>query len=248
MTTITFLKGMKAASLVCLLGALPTVGFAQKSEEAPAAKVETILTVNAPAEKSLNISYREATSSYKPYAVKRKPKASFEGGTNELKIGYGVVTENKKPDGMFGPFTASFDRGLGAEVGPGVIGVGASLSYASVSDDESFADDVEFTSRIIVISPRLTYHLDLLQNEQVDLYAGLAYNYATVSASFDYSGDDEDIEEQVDELNEEMESDSEGEIGFLVGASYYFTEKIGAFAEFQTKNLSQLAIGLSIKF
>ncbi|MBA9079036.1 outer membrane beta-barrel protein [Rufibacter quisquiliarum] len=245
MKTTTFTKGM-GFSMLCLLGTLSAPAFAQSADvnaaaAEPAQRSQTILLAHAaPATEPATISYREATSSYKPFAVKRKPKAAFEDGGWALNLGYGVMMEGTKPDGITGPFQVSLDKALGVELGPGVVGLGAEFGYAGYDFGE---DDEAATVSLFQISARGTYHYDFLQNDQLDTYAGIGFGYFTSKTTFE----DEEVQEMYEEFGDD-EDESTTEFTFIIGARYYFTEKFGVYGEFQNNALSRLALGLSVKF
>ncbi|WP_345169713.1 outer membrane beta-barrel protein [Nibribacter koreensis] len=234
-------------SVLSLMGltsfsALANPSQGEASKEAP--KKETILLANKSeaTPTGLTLTYSQALSTYKPFSAKRSAKAAVSAGTGELKIGYVIAMKGSKPDGMFGPVSASFDKGLNVELGPGVISAGLGLSFASYGDDE---DDFETSSTMIVISPRATYHLDLLQNENLDLYGGLAFNYGIFSYSFEYTGNDPDLKKFYGDVDE---SDTDSELAILAGATYYFTEKFGGFLEVSSSDWNRASLGVAIKF
>jgi hypothetical protein len=244
MKRITLIQKMwspVALGLVAFVSVNAQAGTTDGTAPKDAPKTETILLAsNATAAKSsgLTLTYREATSSYKPFSAKRAPQAAVTAGVGELKIGYVVAMKGSKPDGMFGPISATFDKALNVELGPGVISAGAGLSFANWSND-----DYGFESSLttIVISPRATYHMDLLQNDKLDLYGGLAFNFAIANYSSEYT--------DMDGRKVESDgSDTDSELALLAGATYYFTEKFGGFLEVSTGDWNRASLGVAIKF
>ena len=243
----SFLQKIKLLSILGIAGLASTTVYAEASQETAskdAPKTETILLANsagaAPA--GLSLSYREALSTYKPFSAKRARQAAVSAGVGELKIGYVVAMKGSKPDGMFGPLSVTFDKALNVELGPGVISAGAGLSFANYRDDE---EDFETSSTMIVISPRATYHMDLLQNENLDLYGGLAFNFGIFSYSFEYTGNDPDMKSFFPDTDE---SETDSELAILAGATYYFTEKFGGFLEVSSSDWNRASLGVAIKF
>ncbi|QHL87079.1 outer membrane beta-barrel protein [Nibribacter ruber] len=248
MKRITLIQKMwspVALGLVALVSVNAQAGTTEGTAPKDAPKTETILLAsNATAAKApgLTLTYREATSSYKPFSAKRAPQAAVTAGVGELKIGYVVAMKGSKPNGMFGPISATFDKALNVELGPGVISAGAGLSFANWSDDEY---EIESSLTTIVISPRATYHLDLLQNDNLDLYGGLAFNFAIANYSAEYTGNDPDVKKYFQDVDE---SDTDSELALLAGATYYFTEKFGGFLEVSTGDWNRASLGVAIKF
>ncbi|MFB9864210.1 hypothetical protein [Rufibacter immobilis] len=171
-----------------------------------------------------------------PTATKRKTSAAFEGGTNVVSLGIGLLDNLDFGYGSGGstlkPITISYERGLTAEVGPGTIGVGGLISYAHRKWD----DDLKVT--FMYFAAKGTYHYDLLQNDQIDTYGGLTLGYARTNVKWD-----EDTM-----LGDYDASEGEVKIGFLVGARYFFTEQFGGFIELETGPMSHLSLGLSTRF
>lgn len=145
--------------------------------------------------------------------------------------GYGSGNFSQTPM-MF----ASFDKGIVDDWFNGTIGIGAFLGYKSASWDYSYGtymDKAKWTTT--VIGARGTYHPYL--SDKWDVYAGLHlglyllsydYTYGDPTYSFDNDFKSTDLYYSV-----------------IVGAKYFFTDKIGVFAELGY-DLAYLKAGISI--
>jgi hypothetical protein len=86
-------------------------------------------------------------------------------------------------------FGGDFERGITEKIGPGVIGVGATVDYWKYSFGY-FGDTGDFSYRYISIGLLGNYHY-ILQDKKWDPWAGLVLGYYIVSASTpvgNYSG------------------------------------------------------------
>lgn len=144
----------------------------------------------------------------------------YQKGDNLLNLGIGL-------GGGFGtPMGASFEHGFTDK-----ISGGAMVTYSGTSSAYP-GGDIKYT--YIIAGARASYHLDF-GVENLDPYIGamLGYNVATVSTPSGYAGP----------------KLTAGGVAYggHVGARYYFTEKVGGFAEVGY-GVANLTVGLSLKF
>jgi len=99
------------------------------------------------------------------------------------------------------------------------ISVGGIVGYASSTDDFGFGYSWKYT--YIVIGARGAYHF-LEDNKNLDAYAGIILGYNIVSASWNGT---------IAQPTYYSASASYMLFGAFVGGRYYFTPKLGAFAE-----------------
>jgi len=136
---------------------------------------------------------------------------------------------------------SAYDRGipLGASFEVGItdnISVGANVDYLS-SNYKFGSSKLNFTT--IYLAARASYHFNNLlkiKNEKIDVYAGPSLGYRIFSWS--------------DNSNNSL-GNAYGSglyIGVHVGGKYYFTEKIGAFAEVGDVGSTNARVGVAFKF
>lgn len=147
---------------------------------------------------------------------------SYSKGDKLLNIGIGV---NSFYDGGI-PIGASYEQGITDN-----ISVGVNADYLS-------ADYLSFKFTAIYIGVRASYHFnDLLkiENEKIDVYGGPTLGYR----SFSWKDTDQDL------------GDSYGSgiyLGVYAGGKYYFSDKLGIFAEAGSIGSTNARIGVALKF
>lgn len=133
----------------------------------------------------------------------------------------------------------SLEKGIIEGVGPGVIGVGGLVGYKGYHYDYAGTDYKAKWNNIIVLV-RGTYHYDLLQNNKLDTYAGVSLGVRVERYKNTYS----------DVLGGNYDSSYGGataEGGIFLGARYFLTDNLGAFAE-AGYDMSYLKLGLTARF
>ncbi len=145
----------------------------------------------------------------------------FKKGDNLLNLGIGL-------GGGFGtPIGASFEHGFTDKISAGAI-----ATFSSTTIPYGAGGDFKYT--YIIAGARASYHFDF-GVEKLDPYLGamLGYNVATVTNPSGYAGPPV----------------TAGGIAYggHVGARYYFSSKIGAFAE-AGYGVANLTAGLAFKF
>jgi hypothetical protein len=174
---------------------------------------------------------------------------SFSEGDNVLGVGVGIggsygVGFSGSGVSQTPAIALHFDHGMG-DLGPGVWGLGGFLGYKSYAYEfnnsyffNSYNTSYKWT--YVVVGARGTWHYnDWHENDKLDTYGGLMLAYRVGSFKDEtkyptgtpvYSGG----------------SYSGMSLTILVGARYFFTEKIGAYAEFGY-GVSVAQIGLAVK-
>lgn len=172
-----------------------------------------------------------AASTAVAVAPKAPVTAAFATGSNVLSLGiglgnrYGFVGSSVS---VTPALSLAYERGVLA-LGPGLLGVGGSLSYQHASSSllgygYSFSD--------LLVAVRGNYHYPLAP--QLDVYGGLALGVRHAGVS--YSG-----------LGDYATSATDGYVALVVGGRYYFSRAVGAFAELGYDQ-TYAKIGLSARF
>ncbi|MDI9878294.1 hypothetical protein [Flectobacillus longus] len=147
---------------------------------------------------------------------------AFQNGDKLLNLGLGL---NSYYSGGV-PFGASFEVGIDDD-----LSVGANVDYLSNSNY-----GYRFTA--LYFGGRGSYHFNRVLNikdEKFDLYAGADLGYRSFSWADSYSG---------------LSIDSYGSgiyLGVHLGAKYYFSDKVGAFAELGAVGSTNARIGVGFK-
>ena len=148
----------------------------------------------------------------------------FKNGDNIIHAGLGLGMAGMYYDVSIPPIIVSYDRGLFINEIPLSFGVLAGFAKSTYSE-KIFADELTYEFTYTIIALRSAYHFDFgIKN--FDPYAGITLGYNIVKFSADFpSGYD---------LYAALVEDSAVSFflwGFEVGATYYFTPNIGAYAE-----------------
>lgn len=163
---------------------------------------------------------------------------AFEVGTNALNVGIGIGSRYTFGTGtgssVSPALSASFERGI-LELGPGVLGVGAFVGYQGASFDlGSGQGKYKYTD--VIVTLRGAFHYPV--SEQLDAYGGLGLGIRRAGVSYDGNNAG---------LGAAAVSATGGASGLFVGARYFFSSAIGAFAELGYDQ-TYLKAGLSLKF
>ena len=147
---------------------------------------------------------------------------AFQQGDKLLNLGLGL---NSYYSGGV-PFGASFEVGIDDD-----LSVGANVDYLSTSNY-----GYRFTA--LYFGGRGSYHFNRILNikdEKFDLYAGAGLGYRSFSWADSYNG---------------ISIDSYGSgiyLGIHLGAKYYFSDTVGAFAEIGAVGSTNARIGVGFK-
>lgn len=166
----------------------------------------------------------------------------FSKGVGHLNLGVGIG--GYLSYAYFGDFSStptifiSYDHGIVDGLGPGNLGIGGFVGYKSSTYNYNYGgygDKGTWTD--IVIGARGNYHY-ILDNEKIDLYGGLSLGLVMQSYKFTsdnpyYTGFNYDT------------NSSFVYYAFNVGGKYFFTEKLGVFAELGY-DVSYVKLGLTL--
>jgi len=168
---------------------------------------------------------------------------TFSVGTNAVNLGvgvgsrYGYGADYSGGNSSVSPaFSVSYERGIIA-LGPGVVGVGGIVGYQGANYDYGSGSGKWSYSDVIVML-RGSFHYPLANN--LDTYAGLGIGIRRLGSS--YSGPTNPYYNL-----DASASATAATSGLFVGARYYFSSSIGAFAELGYDQ-TYLKIGLAAKF
>ncbi|MBF9219822.1 hypothetical protein [Hymenobacter ruricola] len=175
----------------------------------------------------------------KTLSMKTVSDRSFGKGSSALNLGVGFGLGYNYTTGgnttQTPALSLSYMYGVG-NAGPGAISVGGAVGYKSIT----WKDGGESaTWRNIYVGARGAFHYGF-HNPRLDAYAGLGLGLRVVSYSDNYSA--------AAGLNtSSTSSGSQAEVSSFIGARYFFSDKIGAFAELGN-DTSYLKLGLSGRF
>ena len=159
---------------------------------------------------------------------------SFQNGTTAANIGVGIGTALGGLGKARPAISASIDKGMWDVGGPGVISLGG---YVGNTGYKYTSGSYTAKWNYIVVGVRGAYHYNGFTDvPNLDLYGGAMLGYNIVNYSS--TGDDSDA----------LNSYGSG-IGFsgFLGARWFFTESIGAYAELGY-GVSVLNAGVTFKF
>lgn len=171
-------------------------------------------------------------------------QSPFQKGTSLLKAGIGIGSSifNYSGSSQTPAISAQFEKGIWDIGGPGVVSLGGyvgtkSYKYHYTSAYVDYKQKWNYT----IIGVRSAYHYTGLKSDKADLYGGLMLSYNILKYKF-----------------EDKNGSSAGSYGIgsygngtgltaYVGANYFFTANIGAFAELGY-GVSYLTLGITAKF
>ena len=152
-----------------------------------------------------------------------------------LGLGFGVAWGVTYSTVQVPPIAVSFDYGWRDDLGPGIVGLGGYLGYASYAWESSWlGGSYGYKVSSTVIGAIGTYHMDLVDN--LDTYGGLLLGFRIVSdkATGTWAG----------AYSSSVGSGLTGSL--FIGAKYYFSDNIGAFAELGY-GIAYFTLGASFK-
>lgn len=183
------------------------------------------------------------------FLITSTAKAQFEEGTNVLGVGLGIggsygIAYSGSGLSETPAIALHFDHGMG-DLGPGTWGLGGFFGYKSYKysyDNVWFGGHYNSSYRwnYTVIGARGTWHYnDWHGMDKLDTYGGLmlAYRIASYTDETNYPSGI---------VAASHDSYSGLTLTLLVGARYYFTERIGAYMELGY-GVSVAQLGLAVK-
>lgn len=222
-TTTTAKPTAKPAAAKTTTMAKPAPAAQSAAEPAPAATTK-------PAATQATAPVKESSSSASVQTFGKGSTVANVGIGLGLGYGYGLLGGNGR---SIPALSLSVERGMYEGLGPGVIGVGGMVGYKSYTWS---AGDYKATWSNIYVGVRGTYHYNFTDNEKLDTYAGLALGARIENYSNNY-----------DDTNANAWGGTYVTSGLFLGARYYLTDKIGAFAE-AGYDMSYLKFGASVRF
>jgi hypothetical protein len=158
--------------------------------------------------------------------------SGFHQGDKLLNLGVGLSSY------YYGtPIGLSFESGVSDD-----ISVGAQFDYNSGNYDGYYSSSYRWGYSAYYLGIRGSYHLNnvlQLNEEKVDLYAGLGLGYQRFRWDDDAYGYG---------YGYSYNYRSGLFFNYFVGGKYYFTPKVGAFVELGYTGLSSSRVGISFKF
>ena len=226
----------QAARPVAKPTARPAAKPAAKPVAKPAAKAPAPAPAPAPAARPAPA---PAPAARTTKTTKAAPaEGPFGVGTRVVNLGVGFGSRYSYGLGFLGgsssvtpAFSLSYEQGIVA-VGPGYIGVGGIVGYQGASYDFGGGDKWHYAD--VLVAARGAFHYPV--SPQLDAYGGLNLGVRYLRSSYD------------DGLGISSASgDAYLASGIFLGARYFFTPSIGAFAELGYDQ-SFLKLGLAAKF
>ncbi|WP_118951437.1 porin family protein [Taibaiella helva] len=177
-----------------------------------------------------------------PY--KSRNSGSFDRSASLLSFGIGFPNNsgtgfdywggNEKRLGI-GPGYIKYEHGITDEIGIGGYVAGAAARY-------KYGPDRRYTDHIFSVSIGAMgyYHFNkLIPVRKLDVYAGAGVGFRNISYSYDddYNGKFSDDRSDFDVMPL-----------FKVGARYYFTRMFGVYAEGGYDNMSDVNLGITLRF
>lgn len=170
---------------------------------------------------------------------------AFDVGTKHLNIGlgfggyYNYGYFSGSDHSQIPTIFLSYDQGIIADVGPGIVGIGGFLGYSSSTASYDYVGySWKWSWTNFVIGARGTYHWPV-ENEKVDLYGALGlglwmqkYSYTDTDPFWDGSLD-------VDETYMDLY------YAFSVGGKYMFSPNFGVFGELGW-DIAYLKVGVTL--
>lgn len=197
---------------------------------------------------ALFLSATTSTAQWGGYRAHSKGTSMVQVGygfLNPFKIlfkvsGYGGFSMSSKVTG-FGPFGASYDYAVSDR-----FGIGLGLAYGNLKNDvtvsgfHSNGGDYIYTQELTQMSAlvRGTFHFSKSPKFDPYLGVGLGYYYLKLAVNDN------------DEMQEPMTITIPGAFGYtgFLGARYFFSENVGAFAEVGYLAGSLFQLGVTFKF
>lgn len=156
----------------------------------------------------------------------------YDAGNKLLNVGVGLGSTLSASgiNSTLPPIGLSFEYGFTEKVSGG-----AYVGYSSASADVGFGSTAKWNYTYTIVGARGSYHF--LTSDKLDPYAGAMLGYNIASVTYDGPGT----------APTTLASASAVIIGAHLGARYYFTDNIGAFAELGY-GIAYLQLGVAAKF
>ena len=167
----------------------------------------------------------------------------FGVGTHALNLGIGLGSRYGYGNGLLGggsssvspALSLSYEQGILA-LGPGVLGVGVFAGYQGASYDLGGGDKWKYTDLMVTL--RGAFHYPV--TPKFDAYGGLGLGVRRLGSA--WSGPAGSLFQGAGDV-----SSTDLTTGLFVGGRYFFTERLGAFAELGYDQ-TYLKAGLTARF
>lgn len=166
-------------------------------------------------------------------------------------IGFGTGYYNAYRGGYYTSrvspaFSLSYEQALSKKLGPGFLGLGAYLGYQSATskyDHDYYGGNYyyyEHKWKNFLVAARGAYHLDFLNSERAEVYAGLIAGLRIQTYQYETNNPDP-------YTNNKLNQGSVYPVASLfAGARWYFVPNVGVFGEVGY-GISYATLGLSFK-
>ncbi len=173
-----------------------------------------------------------------PY--KSRNSGSFDRSSNLLSFGYGVPNRTAARYDFwtddnrigFGPGYIKYEHGILDEIGIGMYG-------AVAASQHKHGPNKRYKDRTLALSLGVMgyYHFNkLIPVSKLDVYAGAGFGFRHQVYNYDDSFDNDSF------------SDFDPLVLFKVGARYYFTKTFGVYGEGGYDGMSDVNLGITLRF
>jgi len=171
---------------------------------------------------------------------------SFEKGTNVISAGVGIGGHY----GASGFYSSqspaigiNYEKGLLEDVGPGIISGGFYIGYKSLTYHYDYGYSnyyYDWKWSYTIIGLRAAYHMPL-DNDKLDVYGGIMIGFNNLKFT------EKTNDPNYYDYHYSNSYNSYLNTTLFAGGRYYFTEKLGGFAEVGY-GIAYLTIGINYKF
>lgn len=159
---------------------------------------------------------------------------TYDEGDNLLNIGIGLGSAFRTGTSTLPPFSVSFEHGFTDKISAGGI-----LAYMGSKEEVSvFTTTYTFKYSYIIFGARGSYHF--YNTDKLDAYGGAMLGYVVGNSKVEVDGPSGFFTPQPASVGGVA-------YGFHLGGRYYFSDKMGAFAELGY-GLAILNVGITAKF
>ncbi|MEL6866195.1 MAG: hypothetical protein AAFP19_17330 [Bacteroidota bacterium] len=161
-------------------------------------------------------------------------KTTFNNQTMVAQVGIGLGGYANTYSSQTPIISAAFEKAYKEKIGPGYLGIGGQIGYKSATYDYgSVGFRYNWKYRYTMLAARALYHPDFISIDNFDVYGGLTLGMYFLRFS---SNDDLFVNYNSNHVL----------LGAVVGAKYYFTEQLAAYAELGY-GLGYLNVGIAYK-
>lgn len=174
----------------------------------------------------------------------------FSKGSNVINVGLGVggyYTYWGYGYAQTPNFVISYENGTFGHVGPGVISLGALLSYKGISDNwvshgYSYSEKWNYW----IVGLRSAYHWNFTHSPKFDPYAGLMLGYYYINSAFATNNPEYFSPGNPGYIYYSSTYPNYAALSLFLGARYYVSHKVGIWGELGY-GYTTLALGVNFK-